>query len=65
MDWLRRYRLRNYLKNSIWVPAFSAFFAGLVVFRIARELSPVVGYDFFGFGPEGAQAIMGAVVAAT
>jgi uncharacterized membrane protein len=65
MDWLRRYRLRNYLKNSIWVPAFSALFAGLVVLRISRELSPHLGYDFFGFGPEGAQAIMSAVVTAT
>ncbi|HKY91130.1 MAG TPA: DUF2254 family protein, partial [Nevskiaceae bacterium] len=65
MDWLRRYRLRNYLRHSIWVPTLLAFVAGMLVFRISWKLSPAVAYDFLGFGPDGAQAVMGAIATAT
>jgi uncharacterized membrane protein len=65
MDWVYKYRLRSYFRNSIWVPAIGALLFGLVAVPVSRALSASTSLAFLDFGVEGAQALMAAFVAAT
>jgi uncharacterized membrane protein len=65
MDWLRRYRLRSYMRNSLWVPAVGALVLGIAAVPLSRALSATTSYAFLGFGVEGARALLASFVAAT
>src|SRR5262249_103113 len=62
MTWEQRYRLRLTARNSlaVWggISLLSALIAAPAVWRLDRE----TGWVVFGFSPEGAPAVLGALV---
>jgi len=65
MYWKQRYRLRSYLRSSLWIVPI---FAGLAerVFRIIVEaLEGPLGWAGHGLGLEGAKALTSAVITLT
>ncbi len=44
MTWLQRYRLRHYLRNSIWVYPVLALFAGLLLARLLIRWETDLGW---------------------
>ncbi|HET7294351.1 MAG TPA: DUF2254 domain-containing protein [Vicinamibacteria bacterium] len=63
MTWLQRYRLMAFLTSSLWiVPAFGMAVA-LAVAPAVRRLDALTHWTLFGFGPDGARAVLGGLVA--
>jgi uncharacterized membrane protein len=65
MKWNRRYRVRSYLKSSLWIIPFIAIFFNMRATRVVLWLVPQVGWTFLGFAVPGAQAMLQAIVTAT
>jgi len=65
MTWKQLYRLRNYLKSSLWVVPFIAIPFELVATRILHWLDPWLGWAFLGVAVPGAQATLQSIVSAT
>src|SRR5215213_3420826 len=60
MSWLRRYRLRLYLHNSIWVLPALSIVGGLVTVAFLSRLERALGWEM-DVSRETARAIMGTV----
>ncbi len=65
MKWSGWYRVRSYVKSSLWVVPFIAMPLALVATRAAHWIDDRIGWDFLGFGVPGAQAMLNAIVSAT
>jgi len=65
MTWNQLYRLRSYLKSSLWVVPFIAIPLELVVTRLMHGLDSWLGWTLLGFTVAGAQALLQAFVTAT
>ena len=63
MLWLQRKRLRASLRNSLWFVPAAAMLAAVIAAPKIRHLDPIVGYRFFGYGPQGARAAVGVIAA--
>jgi uncharacterized membrane protein len=62
MTWERRYRLKLDARTSLVLWAGLALFAALVCAPAVRWLDRETGWVVFGFSPDGARAILGALV---
>lgn len=62
MSWLRRYSVRLYLRNSIWILPALSILAGLVAVRLTISLDRFFGWEM-NVSRETAQAVMGMVAA--
>lgn len=65
MKWNQLYGLRTYLKSSLWVIPFIAIPIELVATRLLHWLDAWLGWNFLGYTPAGAQAVLGAIVTVT
>ena len=59
MTWLQRYRLRHLIANSFWVMPALAMLLAIPVLRLVRWLDGRMQWEWFGFSPDGARAILG------
>jgi uncharacterized membrane protein len=62
MSWNRLYRIKSYLRSSLWIVPI---FAGLAerVFRVfVQEIEERTGWQFFGLGVDGAKALANTVI---
>ena len=64
MTWSKLYRLRSYLKSSLWVVPFVAILLELPATRILHWLDAWLGWSFLGLAVPGAQATLQAIVTA-
>ncbi len=60
MSWLRRYRLRLYVRNSIWILPVLGIVAGLVAVRLTFSLDRLFGWEM-SVSRETAVGVMGMV----
>ncbi|HWX36357.1 MAG TPA: DUF2254 family protein, partial [Steroidobacteraceae bacterium] len=65
MIWNELYRLRSYLKSSLWVVPFIAMPLELVVTRLLHGLDDWLGWTLLGLSMTGAQTLLQAFVTAT
>jgi uncharacterized membrane protein len=57
MTWIRRHRLRQYLKDSIWITPLLGMIAALIVVRICFALDTALGLRL-DFHPDAARTVM-------
>lgn len=65
MNWNRRYRLRSYLRSSLWIVPVAAGLTERVFRFVVEALEPHMGWASFGLGVDGAKALTNAVVTLT
>lgn len=65
MKWSGWYRVRSYVKSSLWVVPFIAMPLALACTRAAHWIDDWLGWSFLGFGVPGAQGMLNAIVSAT
>jgi len=63
LTWLQRHRLRAFLASSLWIVPVLCMAVALGLGPVVRRLDAALGWTLFGFGPEGARAVMGGLVA--
>jgi len=63
VTWLQRYRIRHYLRNSIWVFPAGSIVLALIVARLLHWLEDSLGWEA-SVNPETARAVLGALSSA-
>jgi uncharacterized membrane protein len=58
MTWLRRYRIRHYLTNSIWIVPLIGMVAALIVAPLFHKIDEAMGWES-ATNPDGARALLG------
>jgi uncharacterized membrane protein len=64
LTWLQRYRLRAFLASSLWIVPVLGVAIALVVAPALRRFDAETRWTVFGFGAEGARAVLSGLVAA-
>ena len=62
MSWIDRYRLKLYLRNSIWILPSVSIVAGLIAVTLLNRIDRVLGWEM-SLGTDTAQIVMGTVAA--
>ena len=62
MTWVQRYGARRFLVASLWITPALCMAGALVAAPIIRRLDQATGWTGFGFGVEGARALLAALV---
>lgn len=62
MTWLQHYRVRHFVRNSIWLLPVVAMAAGLLVVRALHWFESALGWEA-QFQPEGARVVLGTLAA--
>jgi uncharacterized membrane protein len=65
VTWSRLYRLRSYLRSSLWVVPFIAIPLEIVIARLVHRIDAWLGWQLLGYGMQGAQAILQAIISST
>jgi uncharacterized membrane protein len=65
MIWQQFYRLRSYIRTSLWVVPFIAIPLELIATRVLHRIDGWLGWPFLDLGVSGAQALLNAVITAT
>jgi uncharacterized membrane protein len=65
MNWDRLYRLRSYVKSSLWIIPFFAIPLELVLVRAVDELDVRLNLSLLRFSAPGAQAVLQTIISAT
>ena len=65
MNWNKLYRLRSYLRSSLWFVPFIAIPFNLVATRILHWLDAWLEWTFMGYAVPGAQAVLQVIVTST
>jgi uncharacterized membrane protein len=65
MNWSRIYRLRSYIRSSLWVVPFIAIPLELVLSRLVHRIDAWLGWQLLGYGLQGAQGILQAIISST
>ena len=63
MNWLQRYRFRAFLSSSLWIVPVLGIAMALVVAPALRRLDAATQWTLFGFGTEGARAVLTGLIA--
>lgn len=63
MSWIQRYKLRNYLRNSVWILSAFGMVAGLVSVKCLHLIEENAGWQS-GFDPDAARALFGTLAGA-
>lgn len=63
MNWLQRYRVRHYLRNSIWVYPVVAMVAAVVIVRLLHRLEDTMGWEA-DLNPDTMRAVLGSLAGA-
>ena len=64
MTWIHRYRLRRYLRSSVWMAPFVGMVTGFLFHHIIWALDKATGWTWLGLSQEGARAIVGVIASA-
>lgn len=62
MTWLQRYRVRHYVRNSIWIWPLLSMLAAMVAVRLLHWIEEMMGWES-NFNPSTAQAVLGTMAA--
>jgi len=65
VTWNQRYKLRSYLRTSLWIIPFIAIPSALIAIRILRFCDIWLGWSFLNLTPPGALAMLQGVGTAT
>jgi uncharacterized membrane protein len=60
MTWLQRYRVRSFLRNSVWFMPFFGMVLAMVAIRVTHWIDSLVGWES-GFTVDGARSVLGAL----
>src|SRR5262249_55768116 len=60
---LQRYRLRAFLATSLWIVPVLGVVLALAAAPALRRIDAATRWTLFGFGPDGARAVLGGLVA--
>jgi len=63
MTWLQRYRVRHYLRNSLWVLPIVAVAAAVILVRMLHRCEKEMGWES-SFQPETMRAVLGTLAGA-
>jgi uncharacterized membrane protein len=63
MTWIQRYKLRNYVRNSIWLLSLLGMVAGMVSVHCLRRIEDLGGWQS-SFDPDAARALFGTLAGA-
>jgi uncharacterized membrane protein len=63
MNWLQRYRIRHYLRNSIWIAPVAAIAAAVILVRLLHWLELQMGWQG-GFDPDTMRTVLGTLAGA-
>ena len=63
MSWIQRYKVRNYVRNSIWILSVFGMLAGLVLVRCLLWIEQKAGWQS-DFDPDAARALFGTLAGA-
>jgi uncharacterized membrane protein len=63
LTWLQRYRLRTFLASSLWIIPVLGMALALLAAPALRRFDAATQWTLFGFGAEGARAILTGLVA--
>jgi uncharacterized membrane protein len=63
LNWLQRYRLRAFLSSSLWIVPVLGIALALIVAPALRRLDAAAHWTLFGFGTEGARAVLTGLIA--
>jgi uncharacterized membrane protein len=62
MSWKQRYKVRSYLRSSLWLIPVAAGMAERVFRLIVETLDPYIGWEWLGLGIDGAKALASTVI---
>jgi uncharacterized membrane protein len=62
MNWNLRYRVRSYLRSSLWIVPFAAILLEQFLFATLYPLDQQLGWSGLGLGVEGAKGMVGAII---
>ncbi len=62
MSWIQRYRIRAYLRSSLWVVPLTAAAAGALFHRLIWMIDLRTRWVWLDFTTDGARAVVGAIV---
>ena len=60
MTWLQRYRLRSFVRDSVWFPPLGGMLAALLAFPLVQWVDTVLGWKA-PMGADSARAVLGAL----
>jgi uncharacterized membrane protein len=60
MSWLQRYRIRSFLRSSVWFPPMVGMVAALLLRPVVQRVDVILGWKA-AVGPDGARALLGAL----
>ena len=63
MNWRFRFRVRQYVKNSLWLVPLVAGLGGLVLAELAYWIEGTSDVPFLQYSPETATAVVSATIA--
>jgi uncharacterized membrane protein len=63
MTWLQRYRIRHYVRNSIWIWPVATMVAAVMAVRILHRIEESMGWEA-SLAPETARSVLGALAGA-
>jgi uncharacterized membrane protein len=62
MNWKSRYLAKSYLRSSLWIVPIGAMIAEIIVAPAVHVFDAYHGWQFLGFGIEGAKVVAGTVI---
>jgi len=62
MNWNLRYRVRSYLRSSLWIVPFAAIVLEQLLSATLYPLDQQLGWSGLGLGVEGAKGMVGAII---
>ncbi len=63
MTWLRRYRLRSFVRSSVWIVPLGGLLLALLLAPLLRHLDATTRWGLLAYSPSGARSLLGALVA--
>ncbi len=64
MTWLQRYKLRNFVQSSLWLPSILAALLAVISHRLVWKFNLMVHWELLGYSLESARAIVSAISSA-
>jgi uncharacterized membrane protein len=65
MTWNRRYQVKSYIRSALWIIPFVALLLEQVAGTLASALDTHLAWKGLGFGVDGAQALLNAIITLT
>jgi len=63
MRWILRYRIWTFVRSALWLVPLGCMLLGLALTPILRQIDQATGWTLFGFGLDGARALLAMLAA--